>query len=233
MSAVRLTSGIERATLMSVNWTDPTRENVLSACATFDGWMDNPDPALSLLFEHFPHNTSIDHVLLKVTALNATYSTLIRAYSEKKPTIYDLARHIVSLNIDERLRAGDVALVERIAFLDLGDGRKARNYSFATKYCNWHQHYLYPIYDSRVDVYLWELNKRTPFCVFQRQDLYWNYPKFVEIVEAFRMRFGLQEFNFKQIDKFLYVSGGKLLKVAPGENIPNDLEELEGEPQSE
>jgi hypothetical protein len=109
------------------NWTDPTSENVLSACIIFDGWADNPDPALSVLFERFPHNTHKDHVLLKVAALNATYSTRIRAFSSKKPSLYDVARHIVSLNIDERLEAGDAALVEKIAYLDLGDGRRTRN----------------------------------------------------------------------------------------------------------
>jgi len=187
---------------------------------------------LGLLFEHFPHNISIDHVLLKIAALNATYSTMIRTFSNRKPSIYDVARYIVSLNIDERLEAGDTALVEKVAGLKLDDGRWARNYSFATKYCNWHRHDLYPIYDSRVDVCLWELNKRVPFYAFHRQDLYWNYPKFKQIVEAFRTRFGLQDFDFKQIDKFLYVSGGNLLKAALGERTPSDLREDEEEPQS-
>ncbi len=215
---------------MPDNWTDPTSENVRLACAIFDGWADNPDPALSILFEQFPHNTHNDHVLLKVAALNATYSTLIRAFSRERPSLYDVARHIVSLDIDGGLEAGDTALVEKIAYLRLGNGRKSRNYSFTTKYCNWQRPHLYPIYDSRVDVYLWELNKRTPFRSFHRQDLYWNYPKFKEIVEAFRTGFGLQEFNFKQIDKFLYVSGGKLLEAPLGETVRDDVQKQEGEP---
>jgi len=157
---------------------------------------------------------------------------MIRAFSNRKPSIYDAARYIVSLNIDERLEAGDTALVEKVAGLKLDNGRWSRDYSFATKYCNWHRHDLYPIYDSRVDVYLWELNKRTPFYAFHRQDLYWNYPKFKEVVEAFCTHFGLQDFGLKKIDKFLYVSGGKLLRAALGENIPNDSQELTEEPQS-
>jgi len=214
---------------MSDNWTDPTSENVLAACAIFDGWADNPDPALSTLFKQFPCNTHSDHVLLKVAALNATYSTRIRAYSKNKPSLYDVARHIVSLNIDDNLEAGATGLAETIANVKTGDGRKARNYSFATKYCNWHRHDLYPIYDSRADIYLWELKKRTAFYTFHRQDLYWNYPRFKEIVQAFRTHFKLQDFDFKRIDKFLYVSGGKLQEAALGENIPNDLQEQEGE----
>jgi hypothetical protein len=201
----------------SGNWTEPTIENVRLACEQFDGWKDNPDPALSILFEHFPYNSHIDHVLLKVIALNSTYTTLIRAFSSKTPSIYDVARHIVDLNIDDKLKDGDSSLIKQIANVETTDKRKARNYSFATKYCNWHQHHLYPIYDSRVDEYLWQLRKKEAFIAFHRQDLYYNYPKFKEVVIAFRNHFGLQEFDFKQIDKFLYVSGAKLLSAEMGD----------------
>ena len=153
---------------MIENWMEPTVDNVRFACKTFDEWADNPDPALSILFGQFPSNTNKHYVLFKVVALNATYSTLIRGFSNKAPSFYDVARHIVSLDIDAALGAGDVSLIEKIANVETGDGRKARNYSFATKYCNWHQHHLYPIYDSRVDEYLWRLNREVPFTSFRR-----------------------------------------------------------------
>ena len=157
---------------------------------------------------------------MKVVALNATYSTMIRAASRETPSFYDVARYIVSLNIDEALEVGNVDIVERIANVITDDGRKERNYSFTTKYCNWHQHHLFPIYDSRVDEYLWQLQNREKFFAFHRQDLRYNYPKFKEVVTAFRKRFGLQEFNYKLIDKFLYVEGEKLLKMKMGESVP-------------
>jgi hypothetical protein len=205
----------------SGNWTEPTIENVRLACEQFDGWKDNPDPALSILFEHFPYNSHVDHVLLKVIALNSTYTTLIRAFSNKTPSIYDVARHIVSRNIDEALESGNIDIVELIAKVKTDDGRKMRNYSFATKYCNWHRPHLFPIYDSRVDEYLWRLQKREIFFAFDRQDLRYNYRKFKDVVTAFRERFGLHEFSYKLIDKFLYVEGGKLLKMKMGESVPD------------
>ncbi len=207
---------------MTENWTEPTAENVRITCKTFDEWADNPDPALSILFTQFPNNTDFGHVLLKVVALNATYSTLIRGFSTMKPSFYDVARHMVSLDIDRYLDAGDVGLVERIANVETKDGRKARNYSFATKYCNWHRPQMFPIYDSRVDEYLWQLKHKTSFTSFHRQDLYYNYPALKRVITEFREHFGLKDFNYKLIDKFLYVAGGQLRQVKMGESLPGE-----------
>lgn len=40
-------------------------------------------------------------------------------------------------------------LIEKIANVDFG-GKRRRNYSFATKYCNFHRPDIYPIYDSLI-----------------------------------------------------------------------------------
>jgi hypothetical protein len=39
----------------------------------------------------------------------------------------------------------------------------------------------------------------------------WDYPAFKKIVTQFRDKFGLGDFTFKQVDKFLYLQGGILL----------------------
>jgi len=62
----------------------------------------------------------------------------------------------------------------------------------------------YPIWDSRVDRALWLYRKQYDFKDFSRHDLR-NYPKFVEIVDAFRATFHLVQFDYKAIDKFLYM----------------------------
>lgn len=43
----------------------------------------------------------------------------------------------------------DPDLIEKIANVEIG-GKRRRNYSFATKYCNFHRPNVYPIYDSLV-----------------------------------------------------------------------------------
>ncbi len=198
---------------MSGSWVEPTPENVRSACKEFDSWDDNPDPSLRKLFSHFPANVEFSDVLLKVAALNATYSTQIRAVSDRTPTIYDVARHIVSLKIDEALQLGLLEIVEQIAAVSAKGNKHQYNFSFATKYCNWHRPDVYPIYDSRVDKYLWQFRNResgepSGFRQFKRKEL-WSYPSFKQIVIDFMSHFHLDEFSFKQIDKFLYIEGGK------------------------
>ena len=66
------------------------------------------EAALNKLFlEYAPNNTKIEDILLKTATLNTFYSTNI--YS-----IYPVAQHILSLQIDERLISGDITLVDDI-----------------------------------------------------------------------------------------------------------------------
>jgi hypothetical protein len=69
----------------------------------------------------------------------------------------------------------------------------------------------YPSWDSRVDKYLWCLQKQNPFATFFKTNAYlWNYPDFVKVISAFRDVFGLGSFTFKEIDKFLWSEGAAL-----------------------
>ena len=50
---------------------------------------------------------------------------------------------------------------------------------------------------------------------FRWQDLN-VYPKLVEVIDAFRARYELQQIGYKEMDKFLWVTGYELLNpVAP------------------
>ena len=68
-----------------------------------------------LFFQTYPNNTDIDDVLIKVSSLNDFYSPNI--FSPFK-----VAKHIISLNIDDRLAAGDVTLVNEIAKVKMDNG---------------------------------------------------------------------------------------------------------------
>jgi hypothetical protein len=66
----------------------------------------------------------------------------------------------------------------------------------------------YPIYDSRVDKYLWSLQKPERFTESRfAHDGLWDYPKFLEIMSSFHDHYGLGSFTFKEIDKFLWLEG--------------------------
>jgi len=194
-------------TAMNGTITPPTSENVSLAIEKFDSENRDVERGLGELFRLFPGNGDLAHVLLKVSALNGLYSTRIFA-------VYRVANHIHDDHeeIDSLLACGSPDAVEkigRVSFPNEEDEGKVRYfYSFATNYCSWHNSDAYPIWDSRADAYLWRLHQQQPFMTHPaKHDHLYDYRKFCEAVREFRRKFSLEEFTFKQIDKFLYESG--------------------------
>ena len=182
----------------------PTAELVQAACEEFDQENLIVEQALKELFSQYPGNSYHPHVLLKVVALNRLYSTQIFA-------VHDVARHIhqQAQNVDSALAIGSPEIVDKIAKVTISTtGKERTSYSFATKYCSWHNPVSYPIWDSRVDRYLRSL-KQTPFARFlsANPDLWDYYQEFVGIMTAFRDFYDLRSFTFKEIDKFLWSQG--------------------------
>jgi hypothetical protein len=193
--------------------TVPNSDLVREACRQFDHENDVTETALAELFAAYPANDNPSHILLKVVALNSLYSTRILA-------VLKLAHFIANLGatLDAALAAGSPEAVTLIAHAGSG-GSDPSFYTFATKYCNWHQPNLYPIYDSRVDKYLWALKKQGIFtceALSDHQDLQ-SYPQFCVVMTAYREQFGLGSFTFKEIDKFLWSQGEVIWAVADEE----------------
>lgn len=149
-----------------------------------------------LFYRTYPRNKDIDDVLIKVSALNDFYSTNI--FSPLK-----VAKHIINLDIDERLIAGDVTLVNDIAKVNMDNGMVKNFYSFATKYCSHHNPLNFPIYDSYVDKLLRYFRDSDGFYRFNNNDLK-NYIKFKNILLKFREFYNLAPYNLKDIDKYLW-----------------------------
>ena len=190
--------------------TKPSAANIRQADAEFEAKYKIPEEALRELFGQYPRNIESAQVLLKVTALNTLYSTQIPLYSARIPTIIDVAQYIVNLGIDSALNRGDDELVRKIARTESPHKAVRFYYSFATKYCCWHNPKAYPIFDSRVVEYLWHLRNLDYLHQFPQKDL-WVYPKFKKIVEEFIASNDLGDFTFKEIDKFLFLQGAILL----------------------
>ena len=151
-----------------------------------------------LFFETYPNNTDINDILIKASSLNDFYSTNIFS-------IFAVAKHILGLDIDQRLLDGDASLVDDIADMTIG-GKKKRFYSFASKYCSHHKPNLFPIYDSFVDKVLRYFRKQDKFYDFNDEDLK-NYPRFISVLNAFQEFYGLEEFNKKDLDRYLWQLG--------------------------
>ena len=113
---------------------------------------------------------------------------------------------IVECEIDAMLSAGDPETISRIRTVSY-DGRERNNYSFATKYCWWHNHAEFPIYDSNIDDALWYYMRRYQFSAYKLRYELREYPKFKQIIFEFKERFHLQEFTVRDIDNFLFFAG--------------------------
>ena len=153
---------------------------------------------LSELFGKYPDNHNLRDVLIKATALNSLYSTNIYA-------IVRMAEHIMKEHIDIELQKGTSEVVEKIARVEI-NGKIRYNYSFASKYCHWHQPEIYPIYDRYVDQLLWAYHAQCQFEDFKQVDLRY-YPRYKAIIESFRRHYGLTQFSLKELDKFLWGYG--------------------------
>ena len=152
-----------------------------------------------LFVKTYPKNTDIDEVLTKVAVLNDFYSTNIYK-------TFNVAKHIILLDIDKRLAQGDDTLVNDIAFVDMGNGKAKNFYSFATKYCSHHKPLDYPIYDSFVDKVLDYFREKDKFFKFKNGDLK-DYKAFKNILIEFQKFYGLDIFNLKEIDKYIWQLG--------------------------
>ena len=151
-----------------------------------------------LFFITYPSNNEIEDILIKVSSLNDFYSTNIFS-------IFPLANHILNLDIDNRLNRNDDTLVNDIANLNI-KGKNYCFYSFATKYCSHHNPINFPIYDSYVEKILIYFRNRDKFHNFEKNQLK-NYADFKKVLIAFKKFYDIDEFNLKEVDKYLWQLG--------------------------
>lgn len=156
-----------------------------------------------LFFNTYPENKDIDDILIKASSLNDFYSTNIFS-------IFTIAKHILSLDIDKRLKQGDTTLVNDIANVEI-NGVKKCFYSFASKYCSHHNPIEYPIYDSYVEKILLYFGKKDVFYEFKKEDLK-NYNKYKTILLEFKKFYNIDEYTLKDIDRYLWQLGKEYFK---------------------
>ena len=138
-------------------------------------------------------------MLLKSIVLNALYGTRIMRIDK-------IARHICELDIDDRLKVGDSQIVDQIAKVTI-KGKERRNYSFASKYCSFHQPMLYPIYDSIVDRILRAYQRQDRFLSQPLGDLK-DYRRFKEVLEKFVSFYeNAGKPSWRELDYFLHDYG--------------------------
>lgn len=114
------------------------------------------------VIQSFPCNTDLMQVAMKVSVIDLTNSTQLTKY-KSKISLYDVCQIILGIkDFDKRLSIGDASLVSEIAKKSKdfdGKGKGVNLFSFASKYCCYHNIYQYgkddySIFDSVVSNYL-------------------------------------------------------------------------------
>lgn len=180
---------------------NPSKKEVkkyLSKWDSLENYVLQENSLDKLFFKTYPNNTDIDDILIKASSLNDFYSTNIFS-------IFNVAKHIHKLNIDERLKNKDEKLVNDIATVEI-NGKVKNFYSFATKYCSHHDPINYPIFDSYVEKVLLFFNKKDHFYNFSKNDLK-DYIKFKKVLIEFKKFYNIDNYNLKEIDKYLWQLG--------------------------
>lgn len=105
------------------------------------------------VLKKYPNNKTIEDVACKIAVIDFTNSTNLR---QNKINLYTLAKIITNIDFDAKVAKGDVSLVS-----DIISKCPVKLYSFASKYCCYHNTFLYnrddySIYDSVVASHLHE-----------------------------------------------------------------------------
>lgn len=185
-----------------INIPTPNKQIIEEYLTKWDNLEDHyiwQESSLDKLFHNdYKYNTDLNEILIKCSCLNDFYSTNIFL-------IYPVAKNIYDLKIDERLKNGDPTLVNDIAKVNIS-GKDKFFYSFASKYCSHHNNIKFPIYDYFVDKMLVYFQKRDKFSKFKKDDLK-DYEKFRNILIDFKKFYNIDEYNLRDIDKYLWIAG--------------------------
>ena len=139
----------------------------------------NEQKLISEYLNRYQYNTDPVVVAGKISIIDLTNSTQLSNY-KSRISLSDLTDIIIGIrDFDERVQKGDASLVSEISkaaahFTDNAEGKGVNLFSFASKYCHYHNYCIYgrddySIYDSVVSKYLHEyslesnpIKKQTP-----------------------------------------------------------------------
>lgn len=156
----------------------------------------------------FPNNTDIDIVAMKIALIDVTNSTNLSKY-KSKISIPELAKIIVNINdIDERIDSGDPEVVNEIARCN----GQINLFSFASKYCCYHNKYVYDrddysIFDTVMEKHMLKYFKNNT--ITQKDIKSWrkntNYKKYNDFITENLYRLGIKnKYRKRQFDLFVW-----------------------------
>ncbi len=153
------------------------------------------DAAIGKVISAIPTNHELPDVLAKVSVIKTLYATQLY-------DTFSMARHINKIkDIDSMLRAGNRDAVDCIrkghGIISKKNSREIDFYSFATKYCSFHNGRGYPIYDNLVAGLVSSALKGN-------RDLR-NYADFSAAIDQLKTQYGLNLPSYKELDMGLWI----------------------------
>jgi len=164
--------------------------------------------AIDKAIDHFPQNTEVGSVLIKCLLINGFYSTSIM-----EKDLSGIATRLVEdyPNFDEMLESGNLEAVEIIKEISF-EVTGSTYYSFATKYCSFHNQEKFPIYDSFVGTALRyefpELNDK-------------KYPDFKDAIDRLALKIG--GCSYYDLDHYLWIRGKEMFDLGFRDGIEYKL----------
>lgn len=157
------------------------------------------------LFEKTSANNSAADIRMKISAIN---DDEIR----KLTLMEDMVTHILNLKIDDRLKRGDLSLVEDMANIT-AHGKTYRMLHFASVYCNLHRPDVYPIYSEQHFAFYRQYIK--VFSLSLDPEKLNSYSVFSNALDDLLTRTGLKgKMNYLHIRKFGWLYADKVLDEA-------------------
>jgi hypothetical protein len=157
------------------------------------------------LFEQTPSNTTADDIRMKISAINDD--------EIRKLTLMEhMVSHILNLKIDDRLKQGDLTLVEDLAKVP-SQGKSYHMLHFASVYCNFHKPDIYPIYSEQHFAFYRQYIKTFSLTLdSQKLD---TYQVFSSALNDLLAHAGLKgKMNYLHIRKFGWLYADKVLEEA-------------------
>lgn len=120
------------------------------------------------IIEIYPKNDNYNVILLKTKIINLLYYTNIRAINK-------IAKHIFKIkDFDQKVKKGYSDIIKEIASghgILHNKGKEYYFYSFATKYCSFHNKKDYPLYDNILENLLKKYRKEKIIDYFHNSDI--------------------------------------------------------------
>ena len=200
--------GVQQKSVRDITGDEITNETIEEASRVVAETY-NYGPEMEMItrcFHKFPNNTDPDVVAMKVGLIDITNSTHLSQH-KSKISMVELSNIISSIpNIDERIKAGDPEIVNLIA----RSNGKINLFSFATKYCCYHNRNLYERDDySILDTVLKEYLPRYFSDVTRSQIQRWqdsfNYKEYNDYITRKLDELGITvEFRKRKFDLFVW-----------------------------